>query len=81
MTLRDWEWVFTILFTIEYILRCPRRRIRCAMHPASSALSICWQYCRPTSTFCSGAHYLLVVRLLRVLRIFRILKLAHIPTS
>ncbi len=71
------EWFFTILFTIEYILR-----LICVRKP--------WLYARsffglvdllsvlPTylTLFFAEAKYLLVIRILRVLRLFRILKLA-----
>ncbi len=71
------EWVFTILFTIEYLLR-----LICVDKP--------WRYAKsffglvdllavvPTylGVFLVGSHYLLVIRMLRVLRIFRVLKLA-----
>lgn len=72
------EWFFTILFTIEYIVR-----VYCSPNR--------WQYVRsfygivdlasilPTylSIFFPGANYLLVVRLLRVLRVFRVFKLVR----
>jgi voltage-gated potassium channel len=70
------EWVFTIIFTIEYILR-----LICCKRPAAYArsffgvvdlFSIVPTY---VSVFLPGSHVLLVVRILRVLRIFRVLKL------
>ncbi|MEO0557162.1 MAG: ion transporter [Bacteroidota bacterium] len=72
------EWVFTVVFTLEYIVR-----IAIVKRP--------WHYARsffgvidlisilPTylSVFIPGAQVLLSVRILRVLRVFRVLKLAH----
>ena len=70
------EWVFTIIFTIEYILR-----LICCKRPAAYARSFFGVVdlfsIVPTyiSVFLPGSHVLLVVRILRVLRIFRVLKL------
>ncbi len=70
------EWIFTILFTIEYILR-----LICCKRPAAYARSffgvVDLLAILPTyiSVFLPGGHVLLVVRILRVLRIFRVLKL------
>ena len=72
------EWLFTILFTIEYGLR-----IYCVRRP--------WRYIRsfygivdllailPTylSVVLAGSQYLLTVRALRLLRIFRVFKLGR----
>ena len=72
------EWVFTILFTIEYILR-----IYCIKKPFMymksffgiiDLLSIIPTY---ISIFFPVSRYLSVIRILRVLRIFRILKLIN----
>jgi len=69
------EWVFTLFFTIEYILR-----IYCVRKPMSyitsfygivDVLAIAPTY---LSLVLPGSQYLLVIRLLRVLRIFRVLK-------
>ena len=72
------EWSFTILFTIEYILRllCVGKAIRYAMSffGIIDLLSIVPTY---MSIFFIGSHYLTVIRILRVLRIFRVLKLGH----
>lgn len=76
--LRVAEWIFTVVFTVEYILR-----LLCLRHP--------WRYVRsfygvvdlastlPTwlSLFLPGAQTLLVIRTLRLLRVFRILKLGR----
>ena len=72
------EWVFTLLFTIEYALRllCVGRPLRYALsfYGIVDFLSIIPTY---LSIFVPGTHYLLVIRSLRVLRIFRIFKLAQ----
>ncbi len=78
----DWlllmEWILTIVFTAEYVLR-----LYSVYHP--------WKYARsffgiidllailPTyiSFFFGGAQAFLVIRALRLMRIFRILKLGH----
>ncbi|MGD2135371.1 MAG: ion transporter [Gemmatimonadales bacterium] len=76
--LRQLEWGFTALFTIEYGLR-----LWCVRNP--------WRYARsffglvdliailPTylSLFVPGGQALLSVRALRLLRVFRVLKLVH----
>lgn len=72
------EWVFTILFTVEYILR-----LLCTRYPLAYArsffgvvdlLSVLPTY---IGLFITGTHYLLVVRILRLLRVFRVLKLGQ----
>ncbi|MBD0286052.1 MAG: ion transporter [Flavisolibacter sp.] len=72
------EWVFTALFTLEYILRLIS--IRKPLLYVTSFLGIIDLLAfLPTylSIFFPGAHSLLVVRALRLLRIFRIFKLTH----
>ncbi|KAA3619635.1 MAG: ion transporter [Calditrichaeota bacterium] len=70
------EWVITIVFTIEYILR-----LIAVVRPLAYARSffgiIDLLAVLPTyiSLFLPGTHYFLVIRSLRVLRIFRVLKL------
>jgi voltage-gated potassium channel len=71
------EWAFTILFTIEYILRIisvrhPRHYIF-SFYGLVDLLAILPTY---LSILLPGSQYLLVIRVLRVLRIFRVLKLA-----
>ncbi len=74
------EWVFTVFFTIEYILRL--WVVKKPMIYAKSffgiidLLSILPSY---IALFLVGtqAEYLMVIRALRLLRIFRIFKLAH----
>jgi len=71
------EWFFTILFTIEYLLRllCVGRPLKYAtsFFGVIDLLSVLPTY---LSLLLPGSRYLLVVRILRVLRVFRILKLA-----
>lgn len=71
------EWAFTILFTIEYILRlyCVGDRLKYAFSffGIVDLLAIIPTY---LSLLIPGSQYFLVVRLLRILRIFRVLKLA-----
>ena len=72
------EWFFTILFTVEYIMRliCVGRPIRYAVSffGIVDLLAILPTY---ISLIFFGSRYLVVVRVLRVLRIFRVLKLGH----
>lgn len=71
------EWVFTILFSVEYVLRLyasPRRfRYARSFFGVIDLLALAPTY---LSILLPGGHYLLVVRVLRVLRVFRVLKLA-----
>lgn len=72
------EWIFTLLFTLEYLVR-----IYCSPRPLAYMRSfygiIDLVSVLPTylALIFPGANYTLVVRLLRVLRIFRVLKLAR----
>jgi len=70
------EWIFTIIFTIEYILR-----LICCKKPVAYARSffgiVDLFAILPTyiSLLIPSSHVLVVIRILRVLRIFRVLKL------
>jgi voltage-gated potassium channel len=72
------EWVFTLLFTAEYVLRLVSVR-----KPSGYALSffgvVDLLAVLPTylSLLFPGGQYLIVIRILRVLRVFRVLKLAR----
>ena len=70
------EWLFTLLFTVEYLARlyCVRRPLRYAtsFFGIIDFLSVLPTY---LALLMPGAHVLLDVRILRLLRIFRILKL------
>jgi voltage-gated potassium channel len=72
------EWVFTGLFTLEYLLRIysARKRWRyvTSFYGMVDLLAIIPGY---LSLFYIGPQYLLVVRALRLLRVFRILKLTR----
>jgi len=76
--LRGLEWGFTLLFTVEYVLRLatvgrPLRYAR-SFFGVVDLLAIVPTY---LSVFVAGAQSLIVIRALRLLRIFRVLKLAH----
>ncbi|MGE5090514.1 MAG: ion transporter, partial [Candidatus Levyibacteriota bacterium] len=70
------EWAFTLLFTVEYLLR-----LACVRHPLRYATSffgiVDLVAVLPTylAFFVPEVHALIDVRMLRLLRIFRILKL------
>jgi len=72
------EWIFTLLFTVEYALRLLSVR-----RPSTYAFSfyglVDLLAVLPTylSLIIPGGQYLIVIRILRVLRVFRVLKLAQ----
>jgi voltage-gated potassium channel len=70
------EWGFTLVFTVEYILRLwslkKPMRYAISFFGIVDLLAILPTY---LSLFLPGAQYLLVIRTLRVLRVFRVLKL------
>jgi len=72
------EWVFTGLFTLEYLARLcvVRRRWRYArsFFGVVDLFSILPAY---IGLLVSGTHYLVVLRILRLLRMFRVLKMAE----
>lgn len=72
------EWFFTVLFSIEYILRVfahpkPLKYIL-SFYGIIDLLAILPSY---IGLCFSGTHYLLVIRTLRLLRVFRVLKLGR----
>jgi voltage-gated potassium channel len=75
--LRITEWFFTVLFTVEYLLRlyCTVRPVRYArsFFGIVDLVSVAPTY---LSLFLEGAQSFQIIRALRLLRIFRILKLA-----
>lgn len=77
-TLFQIEWFFTLLFTIEYLLRiiCVRRPLLyCrSFFGIVDLLSILPTY---LSLLILNAKYIMVIRILRLLRVFRILKLTE----
>ena len=70
------EWVFTGLFTVEYLARlwCAPQRLRYAgsFYGVVDLVSVLPTY---ASLFLGGAQALLTLRALRLLRVFRVLKL------
>lgn len=72
------EWIFTILFTIEYFLRIysSPRPLKYILSPLGiiDLLAIIPTY---LSLFILGYQYLLIIRVLRLLRIARILKMTR----
>lgn len=78
LELRLAEWTFTLLFTVEYVLRLvvarDAGRYARSFFGVVDLLAILPTY---VSLVFPPGRYLLVVRVLRVLRIFRVLKLTH----
>jgi len=72
------EWFFTIIFTVEYLLR-----LYCIGKPSHYARSffgiVDIMAIIPTylSMFFPGSQYLIAIRILRILRVFRVLKLVE----
>ncbi len=82
LLLRVAEWIFTVLFTIEYVLRLLAVK-RPAVYARSffgiiDLLAILPSY---LSLIFTGSHALVVIRGLRLLRIFRIFKAARYVTE
>lgn len=72
------EWVFTILFSIEYILRL--LSVKKPLLYATSFMGIVDLLAiLPTflSLFIVGSQYLMVIRIIRLIRIFRVFKLVR----
>jgi len=78
VTLNRLEWFFTIVFTIEYVLRlvCVRKPWRYASSPFGivDLLAVIPTY---LDILFPGTRFLFVIRVLRLLRIFRVLKLVQ----
>jgi voltage-gated potassium channel len=76
------EWVFTGLFTLEYLLRLysvkSPWRYAGSFYGIIDLLAILPTY---LSLLVTGTQYLLVIRILRLLRIFRVFKLGHFLTE
>lgn len=72
------EWIFTIAFTLEYLLRLilVRRPMRYVLsfYGLIDLLAALPTY---VSLFIAGADHLLVIRVLRILRVFRILEMVE----
>lgn len=76
--LRLAEWIFTVMFTIEYVLRIlaarRRRRYVTSFYGIIDLLAVLPSY---LSLFFVGTQYFIVLRSLRLLRVFRIFKLSR----
>ena len=76
-TLKVLEWIFTILFTIEYVTRLSvvrnKRRYVFSFFGIVDLLSILPTY---LELFVSGSGHFIIIRIFRLLRMFRILKMA-----
>ncbi|MDF1852868.1 MAG: ion transporter [Verrucomicrobiales bacterium] len=72
------EWIFTILFTIEYLVRIwvvrKKSRYIFSFYGIIDLISILPTY---LTILLSGTHYLMIVRVLRLLRVFRVLKMGR----
>ena len=72
------EWFFTLLFTVEYLLRlsCIGRPLKYSgsFYGIIDLLSILPSY---VSLFLPAGKYFMVIRILRLLRVFRVLKLVQ----
>jgi voltage-gated potassium channel len=77
------EWMFTIFFTIEYILRIyitknPIKNYVLSFYGIIDLLAVLPTY---LSLIVSGTHFMMVIRILRLLRVFRILKLGRFVSA
>lgn len=72
------EWLFTIIFTVEYILRIISTK-RASKYIFSFYGIIDLLAILPTylSLILAGSQFLIVIRIVRLLRVFRVLKLAR----
>ncbi len=73
------EWIFTIFFTAEYILRVyitrkPWKNYIFTFYGVIDLLAVLPTY---LSLVLSGVHFMMVIRAFRLIRVFRILKLAR----
>jgi voltage-gated potassium channel len=77
-TFRVLEWVFTVFFTIEYVLRIYSARARAgyvfSFYGLVDLLAVLPSY---LALFMAGTESLMVVRVLRLLRVFRVLKIGR----
>ena len=77
-SLAVFEWLFTILFTIEYIVRLvavrSKRRYALSFFGVIDLASVAPTY---LSLILPGSQYFAAIRVLRVLRVFRVLKLVQ----
>ncbi len=72
------EWIFTLLFTLEYVVRISvvrtKRKYALSFYGMVDLLSILPTY---LALVLVGSQYLMVIRVLRLLRMFRVLKMAR----
>ncbi|MGJ8645230.1 MAG: ion transporter [Luteolibacter sp.] len=72
------EWIFTLIFTVEYVVRLAvvrkKRKYALSFFGIVDLLSILPTY---VAIFLVGSQYFMVIRILRLLRMFRVLKMAH----
>ncbi len=72
------EWFFTLIFTVEYLLRITvvrrKRRYILSFFGIVDLISILPTY---IALFFPGVQYLMVIRVLRLLRMFRVFKMAR----
>lgn len=72
------EWLFTVVFTIEYFARLSvvrkKRKYALSFFGIVDLVSILPTY---IALFLTGSQYLMVIRILRLLRMFRVLKMAN----
>lgn len=76
------EWLLTIIFTIEYIIRIivvpNKRAYLLSFYGIIDLLSIIPTY---LSIFLVGSQFLIIIRVLRLLRVFRIMKLVSYTSA
>lgn len=76
------EWIFTILFTLEYLFRIKvtpnKKKYIFSFYGIIDFLSIVPTY---LSIFVAGTHFLIIIRILRLFRVFRILKLVRFTSA
>ncbi|MDA3942445.1 MAG: ion transporter [Bacteroidetes bacterium] len=76
------EWVFTLLFTFEYIIRIiispNKRRYIFSFYGIIDFISVIPTY---LSLVIIGSQYFIIIRVLRLLRVFRILKLVSFTSA
>ncbi len=72
------EWIFTAIFTIEYVLRVwvvqNKKKYILSFYGLVDLISVLPMY---LGLFLTGAHALLIIRSIRLVRVFRVLKLAR----
>lgn len=76
------EWIFTILFTVEYVIRImvspQKKKYIFSFYGLIDLISIIPTY---LSLILVGSQFLIIIRILRLLRVFRILKLVRFTSA